>query len=41
MYTGAESNLGDRVSGEVGKDSFIALPGKGDMSGSYPQTPMS
>ena len=29
LYTGAESNLGDRVLGEVEKDSFITLPGKG------------
>ena len=29
LYTGAESNLGDRALGEVEKDSFIALPGKG------------
>ena len=29
LYTGAKSNLRDRVSGEVEKGSFIALPGKG------------
>ena len=30
LQTGAESNVGDRVWGEVEKSSFIALPGKGD-----------
>ena len=29
LYTGVKSNLGDRVLGEVEKDSFITLPGKG------------
>ena len=29
QYTDGESNHGDRVLGEVEKDSFIALPGKG------------
>ena len=29
LYTGAKLNLGDRVLGEVEKNSFIALPGKG------------
>ena len=33
LCTGAESNLGDRVLGEVEKDTFIALPGKGGHSG--------
>ena len=33
MYTGAESNLGDRVLGEVEKDSIIVLPGKAGQSG--------
>ena len=28
LYTGVESNLGDRVWDELEKDSFIALPGK-------------
>ena len=28
-----KSNLGDQVSGEVGKNSFIALPGKGRHNG--------
>ena len=32
LCTGAESNLGDRVLGEVEKNSFIALPGKGGHS---------
>ena len=29
LCTGAESNLRDRVLGDVDKNSFIALPGKG------------
>ena len=29
LYAGAESNLRYRIWGEVGKNSFIALPGKG------------
>ena len=33
LYTGTESTLGDRVLGEVQKNSFIALPGKGGHSG--------
>ena len=36
LCTGAESNLGDRVLGEVEKKSFIALPGKGGHSGLVP-----
>ena len=28
LCTSAKSNLGDRVLGEVEKNSFIALPGK-------------
>ena len=32
LCTGAKSNLGDRVLGEVEKNSFIALPGKGGHS---------
>ena len=32
LYTGAKLNLGDRVLGEVEKNSFIALPGKGGNS---------
>ena len=31
--TGTKSNLGDRVWGEVGKGSFIGLPGRGGHSG--------
>ena len=37
LYTGAEVNLGDSVLGEVEKDSFITLPGKGGHSGLLPQ----
>lgn len=33
LCTGAESNLIDRVLGEVEKNSFIALPSKGGHSG--------
>ena len=36
LYTDAEWNLGDRVLGEVEKNSFIALPGKGGHSGLMP-----
>ena len=36
LCTGAESNLRDRVWDEVGKNSFIALPGKGGHSGLVP-----
>ena len=32
LYPGAESNLADRILGEVEKKSFIALPGKGGHS---------
>ena len=32
LYTGAEKNLGHRVLGEVEKNSFIALPGRGGHS---------
>ena len=38
-YTGAELNLGDRVLGEVEKDSFTTLPGKGGHSGSCLEKP--
>ena len=31
-FTGTKSNLRDRVLGEVEKDSFIALPGRGGHS---------
>ena len=37
LYAGGEANLGDRVLGEVEKDSFITLPGKGGHSGLLPQ----
>ena len=40
LYTGADSNLGDRVLGEVEKDSFITLPGKGGHSGLLPRKTM-
>ena len=33
LCTDAKSNLRDRVLGEVEKNSFIALPGKGGQSG--------
>ena len=36
LYPDTELNLGDRVLGEVEKDSFIALPGKGGHSGLMP-----
>ena len=32
LCTGAKSNLGDRALGEVEKNSFIDLPGKGGYS---------
>jgi len=32
LYTGAKLNLRDRILGEVDKDSFIALAGKGGHS---------
>ena len=35
--TGGESNLRDRVLGEVGKDSFSALPAKQATASSCPQ----
>ena len=41
LYTGAELNLGDRIWGEVEKNSFIAFPAKGDTVGSYPQNHVS
>ena len=37
LYTGAELNLGDRVLGEVEKNSFIACQAKGHTAGSCPQ----
>ena len=36
LCTGAASNLGDRVLGEVEKNNFIALPGNGGHSGLLP-----
>ena len=39
LCTSAESNLGDRVLGEV-ENSFIALPGKGRCSRLLPQKTM-
>ena len=36
LCTGAKSNLRDRVLGEVEKNSFIALPGKGGHNGLLP-----
>ena len=39
LYTNAKSNLRDRVSGEVEKNSFIALPGRGGRSGLLPSKP--
>ena len=35
-YTGGGLNLGDRVLGEVERNSFIALPGKGGHNGLMP-----
>ena len=37
LCTGAQLNLGDKVLGEVEKNSFTALPGKGRHSGLMPQ----
>ena len=39
LYADAESNLGDRVLDDVEKDSFIALPGKGEYSRFMPRKP--
>ena len=36
LFTSAESNLRDRVLGEVEKDNFNALPGRGGHSGLMP-----
>jgi len=41
LCTGAEMNLGDKVWGEVEKNSFIALLGKGGTMGSCPQNGVS
>ena len=40
LCTGAESNLGDRVLGEVEENSFIALSGKGGHRGSCSEKSM-
>ena len=39
LYTGAESNLRDRVLVEEEKESFIALSGKGRHNGLMPSKP--
>ena len=39
LCTGTESNLRDRVLGEVEKKSFIVLPSKGEHSGLMSQKP--
>ena len=36
LCTGAKLNLRDRILGEVEKNSFIALPGKGGHNGIMP-----
>ena len=36
LHTGARLNLGDRVLGEVERNSFIALPGREGHSGLMP-----
>ena len=36
LFTGAEWKCGDSVLGEVEKNRFIALPGKGDHGGLIP-----
>ena len=36
LCTSAESNFGNKVLGEVEKNSFIAFPGKGGHSGLVP-----
>ena len=36
LYTSTRLKLGDRVLGEVEKNSFISLPGKGEHSGLMP-----
>ena len=37
LWTSSESNLKDRILGEIEKSSFIALPGKGDTEVSCPE----
>ena len=39
LCTSAELNLGDRVLGEVEKNSFLTLPGKGGLSKPRPSKP--
>ena len=41
LYTGGESSLRDRVSGEIEKNSFIALLGKGGHNRLVPQKTVS
>ena len=41
LYISSKNNLGDKVLGEVEKDSFNALPGKGGHSGRRPTKNMS
>ena len=41
LYISSKNNLGDKVLGEVEKDSFNALPGKGGCSGRRPAKNMS
>ena len=41
LYTGAKSNPGGRVLGEVEKDSFIVLPGEGTHTKLLPQKTVS
>ena len=36
LFTGAKTNFGDRVLGEVERESFIPLLGKGGHSGLMP-----
>ena len=39
LYTGTKSSPGDRVLGDVEKDSFIALPSKGRHTRLLPPSP--
>ena len=39
LFTGAKTNFRDRVLGEVEKESFTALLGKGGQSGLMPSKP--
>ena len=36
LYPSTEFSLRDRVPGDIGKNSFVALPGKGGLSGLMP-----